>query len=135
MTMLLRHLQIKGLNLMLAKLKDCFINQFRVSSRLTGLDLIPKNLQSHCTRNVSANFGQQINMLSKVCTCTEITFLGELKDFILIISIYLSTVSFETGNSSGWGKGEGGKAEVGSLCYPPFPNLLFLPSWLYSQFS
>ena len=134
MTMLLRHLQIKGLNLMLAKLKDCFINQFRVSSRLTGLDLIPKNLQSHCTRNVSANFGQQINMLSKVCTCTEITFLGELKDFILIISIYLSTVSFETGNSSGWGKG-GGKAEVGSLCYPPFPNLLFLPSWLYSQFG
>ena len=70
--MLLCHLQIRNLNLMLAKLKDFF----RFSSRLTGLNVIPKNLQSYCTRISPANSGQQINIHSKVCTCAEMTFLG-----------------------------------------------------------
>ena len=66
-------LQIKNLKLMLAKLRHYFINQFSFSSRMTGLDVIPKSLQSHCTRISPANSGQQINILPKVCTCAETT--------------------------------------------------------------
>ena len=124
MTMLLWHLQIRNLNLMLAKLKDHFINLFGFSSRLTSLDVIPKNLQSHCIRISHANSGQKINILSKVCTCAEMAFLGHLADFILDISIYLPAASFETRNSfkGGWGRGK-----VGFLCHPLSPYLLFLP--------
>ena len=119
MTMLLRHLQIKGLNLILAKLKDCFINQFRVSSRLTGLDLIPKNLQSHCTRIVPANCGQQINMLSEVCTCAEINIYGRAQRFYFDY-FRISVHSFIRDRKQLLMGGEG-RGEVGFRCHPPFP--------------
>ena len=59
---------------------------------------ISKNIQSQCTIILLVNPGQKINMLSKVCAFTKITFLGQLADFNLIIFIYLSTVSYEKTN-------------------------------------
>ena len=41
---------------------------------MTGLDVIPKSLQSHYTRISPANFCQQINILANVCTCAETTW-------------------------------------------------------------
>ena len=37
-------------------------------------------------------------MLLKVCACAEITFLRQLANFVLVIFLYLSTVSYETVN-------------------------------------
>ena len=70
-------------------------------------------------------------MLSKVFACIEIPFWWQLPDFILIIFIHLSAVSYETGNVIKLFLGPG----VGSLCHPPFPNLLFLLLGLYDQFG
>ena len=100
---------------MLAKLKDYFINQFRFSSRLTGLN-------DSLANDLPVYSGLQINMLSKVFAWSEIAFLGQLADYILIVFIYLSTVSFETANIIKQFLGGGG------LYHPPFPNLLFLLS-------
>ena len=61
-------------------------------------DVIPKHLQRQCTLILPANSSQQINILSRVCRCAKLTFLGQLTDVILIILIYLSTVSHQARN-------------------------------------
>ena len=87
---------------MLAKLKDDFINHPHFSSRSTVLTFqmmpFPEKLQSQTTQILPPNSGQQINILSKVCACAEMTFFGQLTDFIFVIFIYLYTVSCKTGN-------------------------------------
>ena len=54
-----------------------YMNQLCFSSRLTSLTSMmsfQKNLQGQCTHILPTNFGQQINMLSKLCACAEISF-------------------------------------------------------------
>lgn len=60
-------------------------------------DAVPKNLQSI---SVSAFYRMvlKFSMISKVCACAEMTFLGKVTDSILIIFIYLSTDSNKTGD-------------------------------------
>ena len=131
MIRLLWHLKIRNLNLMLGKLEDYFINQLRFSNRLTGLTSMMsfQNTSRVSVRDLhfTTNSVQQINMLSKVYGCTEMIFLGQLADF-LIIFMYASTVSFDTGNIIKQFLGVGG-----GLCHPPFANLPFLTSLLYGQ--
>ena len=70
---------------MLAKLKDDFINHLHFSSRSTVLTFqmmpFPEKLQSQTTQILPPNSGQQINMLSKVCACAEMTFFGTAHRF------------------------------------------------------
>ena len=63
---------------MLAKLKDYSIGQFRFLSRLAGLTRKWCHFQKPpepVDRILPTNSGQQIDMLSNVCACAEITFL------------------------------------------------------------
>ena len=56
------------------------------------------NFQNDVIPNILLEtYGRQINTLLRVCACVEMNFLGQLADFILIIFIYLSTVSYQTG--------------------------------------
>ena len=62
--MLLRHLQIRNSDLMLAKLKDYFINQFCFSSRLTGLEC---HFQKHSGPLYQHLFYLQILVSKLIC--------------------------------------------------------------------
>ena len=62
--MLLRHLQIRNSDLMLAKLKDYFINQFCFSSRLTGLEC---HFQKHSGPLYQHLFHLQILVSKLIC--------------------------------------------------------------------
>ena len=64
MIMLLRHLQIRNSDLMLAKLKDYFINQFCFSSRLTGLEC---HFQKHSGPLYQHLFHLQILVSKLIC--------------------------------------------------------------------
>ena len=56
------------------------------------------NFQNDVIPNILLEtYGRQINTLLRVCAYVEMTFLGQFADFILIIFIYLSTVSYQTG--------------------------------------
>ena len=56
------------------------------------------NFQNDVILNILLEtYGRQINTLLRVCACVEMNFLGQFADFILIIFIYLSTVSYQTG--------------------------------------
>ena len=56
------------------------------------------NFQNDVIPNILLEtYGRQINTLLRVCACVEMNFLGQFADFILIIFIYLSTVSYQTG--------------------------------------
>ena len=76
---------------------NCSCNKFGKSFNFKMMSF-PETSTEQCTRILPVSSGKQINMLSKVSACSKITFLGQLADFILIIFIYQSTVSFETGN-------------------------------------
>ena len=51
-------------------------------------DVIPKNFQSQCNRILTANLGEKINMLSKVCACQKLDF-GDSSQTLFWLSSYI----------------------------------------------